>query len=484
MGIHDFFCLPEWTGTEILLWVLLVPRFMLRLKLFKSERPLLLVPPRAMLLSALGLPWLNRLGTKVGALLLSLLKVLTPSMADDVAASPVDVSRPRPSSETVSLFRYVFGDGIHADFFTFSVGPYYATYPEGGVTGNCEFTREEWDAPYRPTFGVLTKEVFKDPTICKTMVGQFPTPGEMVRVESLSDDQLTVRMSVLHCMMMSHGGKHLAHYRGLNQSHHEYVLSAESRLKGYEEKVASLTGLELQVSTLKKQVSGLNDKLFSSDASFAMSKAKGKEKKKKIKSLTNKAEKDEEILRLKATPLEFYPSFEANSRVCAGFECGLSMHQTKDEFAPVLKKMTHFMPANVPTSRDTRVSPPIAKDSTMTPAFESLKLPANVVLASSAVASEQNEEWVNAMVVRPNPEMTDGSERISFEPTNVVVALSVGEKGDGSFPSSGRAAWYAREHLLLQAWGKLTVDMLLSIQKILSYATRLKPNGFPLGPLG
>nr|GFD50475.1 hypothetical protein [Tanacetum cinerariifolium] len=67
-------------------------------------------------------------------------------------------------------------------------------------------------------------------------------------------------MSVLHCMRMSHGGELLARYRGLNQSHHEYVLSTDSKLKGYEEKVASLTGLELQVSTLKKQVSGLNDK--------------------------------------------------------------------------------------------------------------------------------------------------------------------------------------------------------------------------------
>ncbi|GKB44440.1 hypothetical protein Tco_0889382 [Tanacetum coccineum] len=93
-------------------------------------------------------------------------------------------------------------------------------------------------------------------------------------------------------MMMSHGGELLARYRGLNHSHHEYVLSADSRLKGYEEK----------------------------------SKAKGKEKKKKIKSLTKsldnlhtevarlsvdlnratilEAEKDEEIRRLKATPLE------------------------------------------------------------------------------------------------------------------------------------------------------------------------------------
>nr|GEZ24680.1 hypothetical protein [Tanacetum cinerariifolium] len=81
----------------------------------------------------------------------------------------------------------------------------------------------------------------------------FPTPGEMVWVESLSDDQLTAKMSVLHCMMMWHGGDLLTRYRGLNQSHHEYVLSTDSRLKGYEEKVANMTGLELQVAALKKQ---------------------------------------------------------------------------------------------------------------------------------------------------------------------------------------------------------------------------------------
>ncbi|GJV86080.1 putative ribonuclease H-like domain-containing protein [Tanacetum coccineum] len=44
-------------------------------------------------------------------------------------------------------------------------------------------------------------------------------------------------------------------------------------------------------------------------------------------------------------------------------------------------------PANIPTSRDARVSPP-AKESTVTPAFESLELSANVVPASFAIASE------------------------------------------------------------------------------------------------
>ncbi|GJZ82796.1 hypothetical protein Tco_0647969 [Tanacetum coccineum] len=183
-------------------------------------------------------------GTRAGALLLPLLKVLAPEILGARALWPM-----------ILLHRLL----VRAD------------------RGHPPFTREEWDAPYWPTFGVLTKEVFKDPVVCKTMVDQFPTPGEMIRVETLSDDQLTAKMSVLHYMMMLHGGELLARYRGLLQSHHEYVLAADSRLKGYEERVAGLTRLELQVSALKRQVSGFNDKLSSSDAYFAKSKAEGKE---------------------------------------------------------------------------------------------------------------------------------------------------------------------------------------------------------------
>nr|GEW35459.1 rhodanese-like domain-containing protein [Tanacetum cinerariifolium] len=64
-------------------------------------------------------------------------------MANDAAAPFVGVSRPRPSSGHVPSFRDVSGDAIHAYFFPFSTGPYYATYPEGGVAGNCEFTCED-----------------------------------------------------------------------------------------------------------------------------------------------------------------------------------------------------------------------------------------------------------------------------------------------------------------------------------------------------
>nr|GFB18671.1 hypothetical protein [Tanacetum cinerariifolium] len=148
-----------------------------------------------------------------------------------------------------------------------------------------------------------------------------------------------------------------------------------------------------------------------------------------------------------------------------------------------------------------------------------LKLSVNVVPASSIIALEQNEKQVSAVVDGSYLEMTDGgahskfggvfvwgishvlddvaevtvvgSERVSSGLTDVVVALSAGEKDDGSVPSSiveevvvppseGRGVWYAIEHLSLRAWGKLTVDVLLSIQWIPSHVTRPKPNGFPL----
>ncbi|GJU97432.1 hypothetical protein Tco_1326703 [Tanacetum coccineum] len=374
-------------------------------------------------------------------------------MVDDAVAPSGGVSRQRSSSGPAPSFRDVSGDAIHTNFFPFSAGPYYATYPEDGVAGNCEFTREEWDTPYRPTFEVLTNEVFKDPAICKTIFDQFPTPGEMVRVEGFSDDQLTAKMSVLHCMMMSHGGELLALYRGLNQSHHEYVLSANSRLKGYEEKVANMTGLDNLHAEVARLSAALNQAIIL------------------------EAERDEEILRLNTTPPEFWSFFRGqfqglvrkflasdefsrvqgellSSAASAGFERGLSMHQTKDESAAIQ--------CLIP--RDTRISPPIATESTVTPVPKSLELSANVAPVSSAVASEQNEEQVNVVVDGSDLEMVDGaapsksrgvfgqgtshvfddvtevsvvgSERISSGLTDVVVALSAGEKGDGSTPSS------------------------------------------------
>nr|GEY27363.1 hypothetical protein [Tanacetum cinerariifolium]GEZ73769.1 hypothetical protein [Tanacetum cinerariifolium] len=416
MGIHDFLCLPEWTGVEV------------------QEEPHLddlAIGTPSFKIVAKAEAYQKQKGSTSGATLSHVAKRTRSALAqssgsttrpnlfvgdndesddDDDACvkillvTPLRSAAMIPPRETKMGAPDVFNDVIHKDIFLFFVGPYYATYPKDGVSGNYEFTQEEWDASYRPTFGVLTKEVFKDPVICKTSIDQFPTPGEML----------------------------LDHYRRLNQSYHEYVLSTDSMLKGYEEKVANIAGLELQVSALKKQVFRLNDKLSSSDASFAKSKAKGKGKgRKKRSSLLLRGE----LLSLAAS---------------AGFERGLSLHQTKDEFDVIyehaveplsvilqLEPKKLVRPANVPTPRDARVSPLGAKESTVTSAFKSLELSTYVDLIASVVAFEHNEEMVSAEVDGSDPKMTNDtittkSEHAFVQGMSVVLDDAI---GDGLTPS-------------------------------------------------
>nr|GEW28067.1 dual specificity protein phosphatase 1-like [Tanacetum cinerariifolium] len=340
-------------------------------------------------------------------------------MTDVVATPSGVVGRSRPIAGRTSSFREVSGDATHRDFFPFSAGPYYATYPEGGIAGNCEFSRE-WDAPHQPTLTILTKEVFKDPSVCKTVVDQFPTPGEMVRIQALTDDELTDKMSVLHCLMMSHGGELLARYRGLLKSHHDYVESADSRLKSFEERCAALEGLESQVSDFQKRVVDLNDKLSASDAAFAKAKSKGEERKNKIKSLTKnldqlnaevarlsaalnqatvlEAEKDEEILRLKASSPELAEASLLVAQTKYSFLNKISDHAA-DPLSVILQLEAEKLARSegVPLPQGTRVSPPVAKESTVTPISSSLDLPSNDAPSSSAAVLGQNEEWINDM---------------------------------------------------------------------------------------
>nr|GEV19279.1 hypothetical protein [Tanacetum cinerariifolium] len=94
-----------------------------------------------------------------------------------------------------------------------------------------------------------------------------------------------------------------------------------------------------------------------------------------------------------------------------------SFTKSLDQLNAEPKKLTR--PANVPTSWDTRISPPVVKESTLTLVSSSLELLSNIVPSSFAAPLEPNEEWVNAMVDGPDNEMigSDGN-------------------GDGSMPSS------------------------------------------------
>ncbi|GJT26224.1 hypothetical protein Tco_0906499 [Tanacetum coccineum] len=201
MGIHDFLCLPEWIGAEG--HVAKRTRSALAQSFGSTTHPSLFVgnddddaciddddacveiPLVTPLRSAAMIPSSGNEGRSSAAPTAEGKRV----MVDNAVASFAGASRSRPSSGPAPSFRNVSGDAIHTNFFPFSVGLYY-----------CHLSYDWCLLGFAPIAILLGEEW------SSTIVDQFPTPGEMVRVESLSDDQLTAKMSVLHCMMMSHGG--------------------------------------------------------------------------------------------------------------------------------------------------------------------------------------------------------------------------------------------------------------------------------------
>ncbi|GJV13441.1 hypothetical protein Tco_1354982 [Tanacetum coccineum] len=480
MGIHDFLCLPEWTVAEVqeerhhVDLVVGTPstKVLAKADSLKKRKALLFGVASSHVAKRTRSAMSQSSGSTTRPSLFNVgsdeeseddedscveipLITLGKAIMTNVDVAPIGtVCRSRSGAALAASFKDVSGDAIHRDFFPFSVGPHYATYPEGGIAGN--------------------------------YVDQFPTPGEMVRIEALTDDQLNAKMSVLHCLMMSHGGEMLDRYMGLLKSHHDYVQSADL-LKNREERCASFLGLEAQIFGFQKQVANLNGKLSISDAVFAKSKFKGKKWKKKIKFLTKnlgqlnvdvarlisalnqativEAEQDAEILRVQGELL----SLAANT----SFERGLRMHRTPEEFTAVLKKISQFVlgahnrlieagslvaqteyyflnkisdhvadPLSVPL----QLEPENWLESTVVPVSSSLELPSKVDPSFYVVVPEQKEEWINAMVDVSDNEMTgdagngkpmevfvqgishavDGSGRVSSGLSDVVIALSVG----------------------------------------------------------
>ncbi|GJR22053.1 hypothetical protein Tco_0970580 [Tanacetum coccineum] len=425
MGIHDFLCLFEWTGVEDLTVGTPSAKVLAKADSLKKRKALLSEATSShsggSVPSATEGP--NARDDRDKTI-----------MTDAAVAPTRTVGRFRSGDAPAASFRDVSGDAIHRDFFPFSLGPYYATYSEGGIAGNCEFSHEEWDAPHQPTLTILTKEVFKDPSICKTVMDQFPTPGEMVRIEALTDDQLNAMMSDLHYLMMSHGGIYWPVFPGPDKS--------------------------TAISGFHKQVADLNGNLSISDAAFSKSKFKGKEQKKKIKFLTKnldqlnvdvarltsalnqanvvEAEQDAEILRLKASPPELVSFF------VVVFKAWFGSFFLVTNFAEF--KLSSFLWLPVLTEYSFLKIFDHAAD----PLFVLLQLepeklarlanlPFKAAPSSPTTTPEQNEELINAMADVPDNKMKGDTGRVSFNLSDVVITLSAGEKDDGSLPSSGVA---------------------------------------------
>ncbi|GJZ30215.1 hypothetical protein Tco_0575262 [Tanacetum coccineum] len=245
------------------------------------------------------------------------------------------------------------------------------------------------------------------------------------------------------------------------------LLSVLTRLKSFQQRLTSFKGLESQVSSLKKQVTDLNDKGYNHSL----------------------AEKDGEILRLKASPLEFVSFFRG------GFQSLVKKFLASDEFSRVqeqlvadLNKISHFVPG----------------------AHDRLVKATPLVATTDYPFLNKNEEWLSAMVDTTDEEMVDiasdkmvevfvhGVSHIVCEDVNrvessslqelefafsgfadVVIALSIRKKERGSPILQMRARGMPENIACFsELGGTPTVDMWLSIQRTLSHGTRPKPNGF------
>ncbi|GKA93815.1 hypothetical protein Tco_0815801 [Tanacetum coccineum] len=81
-------------------------------------------------------------------------------------------------------------DVLEKDLLPFVPGPYYIPYP----------------------FDEGSKELYKDPKVCRTALDRFPTPVETHRLRELSSVELSDRMSVLQCQLITHGSMLNARY--------------------------------------------------------------------------------------------------------------------------------------------------------------------------------------------------------------------------------------------------------------------------------
>ncbi|GJY45222.1 hypothetical protein Tco_0433435 [Tanacetum coccineum] len=82
------------------------------------------------------------------------------------------------------------GDVLERDLLPFVPRPYYIPYPYDKGSG----------------------KLYKDPKVCRTALDRFPTPAETRRLRELSSVELSDRMSVLQCQLITHGSMLNARY--------------------------------------------------------------------------------------------------------------------------------------------------------------------------------------------------------------------------------------------------------------------------------
>ncbi|GKB94473.1 hypothetical protein Tco_0980610 [Tanacetum coccineum] len=83
---------------------------------------------------------------------------------------------------------------------------------EGSGSESPPYTKDNWEEIHGVNLGLQRKELYKDPKVCRTALDRFPTPAETHRLRELSLVELSDRMSVLQCQLITHGSMLNARY--------------------------------------------------------------------------------------------------------------------------------------------------------------------------------------------------------------------------------------------------------------------------------
>nr|GEV09280.1 hypothetical protein [Tanacetum cinerariifolium] len=92
-----------------------------------------------------------------------------------------------------------------------NVDPYHEARV-GFCSDSPPYTKDDWEEIHGVNLGLWKKELYKDPKVCRTALDRFPTPAETHRLRELTLVELSDRMSVLQCQLITHGSMLNARY--------------------------------------------------------------------------------------------------------------------------------------------------------------------------------------------------------------------------------------------------------------------------------
>nr|GEU63896.1 hypothetical protein [Tanacetum cinerariifolium] len=202
-------------------------------------------------------------------------------------------------------------DVLERDLFSFVLGPYYIpyTYDEGPGSDSPPYTRDDWEEIHGVSLGLRKKELYKDPKVCSPALDRFPTPAETHRLRELSLVELSDRMSVLKCQLITYGSM-------LNDRYDHSLRDVERLSKQCTQQTQTIKKQSVELRQQNKFVIRAND-----ESNFAP--------------LVQKFLKSGEFNRAFTGVL--------NTTISVGVECGLRMDQIDEEFRGLSQKVVGFI---------------------------------------------------------------------------------------------------------------------------------------------